>query len=315
MKAIFFGSPDFAVPCLEATSELAEVVGVVCQPDRPAGRGLSLSPPAVKVRALALGLQVIQPTKVRVPEFAESLRALGADVGVVVADGRILTPAVLDAPRVGCVNVHASLLPRFRGAAPIQWAIAEGDAETGVSLMQMDEGLDTGPVLAMARTPIGPGETAGELAQRLSAMGAGLLRRELQRFVHGELTPEPQDDARATLAPLLTKAHGRLDFRWPARRVHDRARAMSPWPGAFTALDGKVVKVHHTHLPGVEVGGVPGEVVASERDVVRVACGDGHADDLLELQDAGKKRLAAATYRAGHPLPPGTRFDRPEGER
>jgi methionyl-tRNA formyltransferase len=309
MKAIFFGSTDFAVPCLEATGALAEVVAVVCQPDRPAGRGLALSPPAVKVRALELGLPVIQPSKVRVPEFAESLRALGADVGVVVAYGRILTRAVLDAPRLGCVNVHASLLPRFRGAAPIQWAIAEGDAETGVALMQMDEGLDTGPVLSVARTPIGPDETAGELAARLSAMGAELLRRDLPRVVRNELEPTPQDDARATLAPLLTKAHGRLDFHWPARRVHDRARAMSPWPGAFTALDGKVVKVHRTHLPGAGVEGAPGEVVASERDVVRVACGDGRAVDLLELQDAGKKRLAAASYRAGHPLPPGTRFD------
>ncbi len=312
MKAIFFGSPEFAVPCLDAVSELAEVVAVVCQPDRPAGRGLALSPPAVKVRALELGLEVMQPTKVRVPEFAASLRALGADVGVVVAYGRILTRAVLDAPRVGCLNVHASLLPRFRGAAPIQWAIAEGEDVTGVALMQMDEGLDTGPVLAEERTAIGPDETAGELATRLSAMGAGLVRRELARAVRGELEPRPQDDARATLAPLLTKAHGRLDFRWPARQVHDRARAMSPWPGAFAMLDGKVVKVHRTRLPDVTVDGAPGEIVASERDVVRVASGDGRAVDLLELQDAGKKRLSAGQYRAGHALPPGTSFDESE---
>jgi methionyl-tRNA formyltransferase len=314
MKAIFFGSPELAVPSLEAVAELAEVLAVVCQPDRPAGRGLALSPPAVKVRALELGFPVMQPVKVRVPEFAESLRALGADVGVVVAYGRILTPAVLGAPRVGCVKVHASVLPRFRGAAPIQWAIAEGDDETGVSLMQMDEGLDTGPVLAIERTPIGPDETAGELGRRLSRLGAGLLTRELPSIVRGERSPEAQDDARATLARLLTKEDGRLDFRWPARRVHDRVRGMSPWPGAFASIEGKVVKVHRSRLPEAEVDAAPGEVVASERHVLRVACGDGRAVDLLELQDAGKKRLSVEQYRSGHALPPGTRFELPRSE-
>jgi methionyl-tRNA formyltransferase len=311
MKAIFFGSPELAVPSLEAVAELAEVVAVVCQPDRPAGRGLQLQPPAVKVRALELGFPVVQPVKVRVPEFAESLRALGADVGVVVAYGRILTRAVLRAPRIGCVNVHASVLPRFRGAAPIQWAIAEGDDETGVTLMQMDEGLDTGPILAVERTPIGPDETAGELGQRLSRLGAGLLTRELPSIIRGERSADAQDDARATLAPLLTKDDGRLDFRWPARRVHDRIRGMSPWPGAFVSIDGKVVKVHRSRLPGVPAYGAPGEIVPSERDALRVACGDGRAVDLLELQDPGKKRLPVEQYRSGHPLPPGTRFELP----
>jgi methionyl-tRNA formyltransferase len=310
VRAIFFGSPDFAVPCLDALVEVADVVTVVCQPDRPAGRGLALKPPAVKVRALELGLPVVQPSKVRVPEFAASLRALEADVGVVVAYGRILTRQVLDAPRTGCVNVHASILPRYRGAAPIHWAIAGGEAETGVTLMQVDEGLDSGPMLAFARTPIDPDETTQTLTERLSTMGAALLRAELGRYVRGELPALPQNDAEATLAPLLTKDDGRLDFRWPARRVHDRVRAMVPWPGAFTTLDGAVVKVHRSGLaPGEHVDAAPGVVVPSERDVLRVACGDGHAVDLLELQDAGKKRLSAAQYRAGHGLEPGARFD------
>ncbi|MBC7172878.1 MAG: methionyl-tRNA formyltransferase, partial [Polyangiaceae bacterium] len=294
MRAIFFGSPEFAVPCLDALVELADVVAVVCQPDRPAGRGLALTPPAVKVRALALGLEILQPTKVRVPEFAESLRALDADVGVVVAYGRILPRAVLDAPRTGCVNVHASILPRFRGAAPIQWAIAEGDRETGVTLMQVDEGMDTGAMLSVVRTPIDPNETAQVLAGRLSTMGANLLRTDLARYVAGELPATPQDDAQATMAPLLTKEDGRLDFAWPAQRVHDRVRGMSPWPGAFTTLDGKPVKVHRTHVAEARVVASPGEVVASDEGVIRVACGDGSAIDLLELQDAGKKRVPAA---------------------
>ncbi len=310
MKAIFFGSPEFAVPCLDALAAIADVATVVCQPDRPAGRGLALTPPAVKVRALALGIPVMQPTKVRVPELAEALRALDADVGVVVAYGRILTRAVLDAPRHGCVNVHASILPRYRGAAPIQWAVAEGEAETGVTLMQVDEGLDSGPMLAFARTPVDPDETAQELAARLSTMGAELLRAELARYVAGDLPAVPQDDAQATLAPLLTKDHGRLDFAWPATKVHDRVRAMVPWPGAFALLGGEPVKVHRTRrVPGFTTSEAPGTVIAGEKDAIRVACGDGGAVDLLELQDAGKKRLAAAVYRAGRGLEPGARFD------
>lgn len=310
MKAIFFGSPEFAVPCLDAVAEVAEVVAVVCQPDRPAGRGLALKPPAVKTRALALGLDVIQPTKVKPPEFAESLRSLGADVGVVVAYGRILPRGVLDAPRVGCVNVHASLLPRFRGAAPIQWAIAEGEAETGVTLMQMDEGLDTGPMLAVARTPIEPDETAQALAARLSKMGADLIRAELPRVARGELSAVAQDPSRATLAPLLTKEDGRLDFGWPAKRVHDRVRGMSPWPGAFAALDGGILKVHRARLAAdTRTDAAPGTVLPSERSALRVACGDGRAVDLLELQEPGKKRLSAAQYRAGRGLEPGFRFE------
>src|SRR5690606_9240559 len=183
-------------------------------------------PPPVNVRAPELGLDVVQPAKVKTPEFAASLRALEADVAVLVAYGRILPRAVLDAPRRGCVNVHASLLPRWRGAGPIQWAIASGDAETGVCLMQMDEGMDTGPVIACERTPIDPDETAAQLGARLAQMGADLVRAKLADFVEGRITPVPQDSAAATLAPMLTKEDGRIDWSAPARRVHDRVRGM-----------------------------------------------------------------------------------------
>ncbi len=308
-RALFFGTPDFAVPCLDALAAIMDVVTVVTQPDRPRGRGLELAPPPVKVRAEALGVPVIQPVKVRTPEFAASLRALDADVAVVVAYGRILPRAVLEAPRLGCVNVHASLLPRWRGAAPIQWAIARGDAETGVCLMQMDEGLDTGPVLARRATPIGPDETAGELAPRLAALGAELLREALPRHLAGALVPVPQDDVRHTLAPILEKAHGAIDWAQRAQAVHDLVRGMSPWPGAFTRTPaGGSLKVHATRvvaLPGMMGEGaaaVPGTVLSADRaGGLVVACGSGAAA-LVEVQPEGKRRMSAADYLAGRPL-------------
>ncbi len=310
MRALFFGSPAFAVPCLDALHEIAEVVAVFSQPDRPAGRGLALRAPAVKVRALELGLPVSQPTKVRTAAFAEELRAHEADIAVVVAYGRILPKAVLDAPRRGCVNVHASLLPRWRGAAPIQWALATGDQETGVTLMQMDEGMDTGPILATRRTPIAPDETTPELAERLSDLGAQLLREELPRWVAGALAPMPQPPDGVTMAPLLTKEDGRLPWSRSARAVHDRVRAMKPWPGAFTDVDGedRRIKVHATHVVH-ETGhhGDPGEVIGADERGVRVACGEG-VIALDVLQDPSRRRLEAAAYLRGPGLSPGTRL-------
>lgn len=305
-RAIFFGTPAFAVPCLEAVLDVADVAAVICQPDRPAGRGLALTPPPTKELAIARGVAVMQPTKVRTPEFAAELRALEADVGVVVAYGRILPRAVLDAPRTGCVNVHASILPRWRGAAPIQWAIVGGDRESGVCLMQMDEGMDTGPVLACDRTPIGEAETAAELGERLSQMGAELLRRELARYVRGELVATPQDHARATLAPLLEKEHGRVDWSLPARRVHDHVRGMSPWPGAFTTAGGARVKIHRTHVVREDgAHGAPGTVLKMERSGIEVACGSGVVA-IDELQLEGRKRLAAADFVAARAWTSGT---------
>lgn len=308
MRAIFFGTPELAVPSLDALVGIADVVRVICQPDRPAGRGMKLRPPPVKERALELGIPVEQPTKVKTPDFAASLRALEADVALVIAYGRILPKAVLEAPRAGCVNVHASLLPRWRGAGPIQWAIASGDAETGVCLMQMDEGMDTGPVIACERTPIDPDETAAQLGARLAQMGADLVRAKLADFVEGRITPVPQDSAAATLAPMLTKEDGRIDWSAPARRVHDRVRGMSPWPGAFTELGTERVKVHATAVRSeAGVAAPPGTIVRADAEGIEVACGEG-VIAILELQLEGKKRLSAAAHLTGHPWAAGMRF-------
>ncbi len=309
MRAIFFGTPALAVPSLEAVASVADVVRVICQPDRPAGRGMKLRPPPVKARALELGLQVDQPTKVRTPDFAASLAALEADVAVVIAYGRILPRAVLDAPRRGCVNVHASLLPRWRGAGPIQWAIVHGDPETGVCLMQMDEGMDTGPVIACEKTPIDPDETTAELGDRLAQLGAELLRAKLADWVEGKLEASPQDGARATMAPLLKKEDGRIDWLRPARAVHDCVRGMSPWPGAYTDLDGQRVKVHRTEVRAEDdTWAEPGTIVRADAKVgIEVACGTGVVA-IGELQLQGKRRLDAGTFLAGHEWKPGMRF-------
>ncbi|MEQ8453944.1 MAG: methionyl-tRNA formyltransferase [Sandaracinaceae bacterium] len=308
MRAIFFGTPQLAVPSLEAVHDVAEIVQVICQPDRPAGRGMKLRPPPVKERALALGLEVTQPKKVRTAEFAASLRALEADVAVVIAYGRILPQAVLDAPRRGCVNVHASLLPKLRGAGPINRAIVEGHAETGVCLMQMDAGMDTGPVITCAATPIGVDENAAELGTRLADMGAELLRAHLAEWVDGSLEVTPQDHDAATLAPLLKKEDGRIDWSLPAQRVHDLVRGMFPWPGAFTTIDGEVLKVHRTRLHDASGQlGAPGQVLSGNGlagDGLVVACGQGAvAVERLQLQ--GKKKLDARDFLAGRPIAPG----------
>lgn len=300
MRALFFGSPAFAVPTLDALVRVAEVACVFTQPDKPAGRGLELRPPDVKVRAQALGLRVEQPAKVRTPEFAAFVRSFEADVAVVVAYGRILPKAVLEAPRTGCLNVHASLLPRWRGAAPIQWAVASGDRFTGVTLMQMDEGLDTGPTISAIAIEIGPDETADALAQRLAALGAELIKRDLEAAVNDELPRAEQPEDGVTYAPLLEKTHGKLDFACSARAVHDRARGMTPWPGAFTTLDGDTLKVLRTVVLDEEgEHGTPGTVIDRARDAIAVACGRGVVG-LVEVQAAGRKRVTASQFLAGH---------------
>jgi methionyl-tRNA formyltransferase len=300
-RAVFFGTPQFAVPCLDALVEIAEVVGVVCQPDRPQGRGLELTAPPVKKRALELGLTVVQPTKLKTGEFAAWLRDQRADVAVVVAYGRILPKDVLTAPRLGCVNVHASLLPKYRGAAPITWSVVHGEPETGITLMQMDEGMDTGDMLDQLPTAIGADETAGELSERMSALGALAIRKGLPRYLAGELRPTKQDSTKATLAPMLKKEDGRIDFAKAARAVHDHVRGMSPWPGAYTTCRGKTLKVHTTgvtDLPAGAGGPPPGKVVLADKSRVIVACGD-RAIELREVQLEGKKAMTAAAWFAG----------------
>ena len=301
MRAVFFGTPQFAVPCLDVLVEIADVVGIVCQPDKPRGRGLELTAPPVKERAMALGISVVQPTKLRTGEFGAWLREQNVDVALVVAYGRILPKDVLDAPRLGCVNVHASLLPRYRGAAPITWAVVHGEPESGVTLMQMDEGMDTGAMLETFATPVGPDETAGELSERLSARGALAVRKGLPRYLSGGYTSVPQDGEHATSAPILKKEDGRIDFAKPARAVHDHVRGMSPWPGAFTMSRGKNLKVHATRvtdLPSSATSAAPGTVVLADKSRVVVACAE-RAIELVSVQLEGKKAIHAGDWVAG----------------
>lgn len=304
MRALFFGTPAIAVPALSALAELAEIVGVVCQPDRPKGRGLELSAPPVKVRAAELGLPVLQPAKIRTPEFAAWMRDADADVALVIAYGRILPPAVLTAPRRGCLNLHASLLPYYRGAAPITWAVVNGETETGISLMQMDEGMDTGPVFSQHRVPIGPEMTADELAVLLGREAAAVVRSDLLRAVQGDgaLTAAPQDHAAATMAPLLDKEHGRISFARPARAVHDHVRGMTSWPGAFTTAGGKTLKVLESRtLSEHGETAPPGTVVAATREGIDVACTEGTLR-ILRAQLEGRKALTAAELVTGRAL-------------
>ena len=309
MRTIFFGTPEIAALVLEALLDVSEVVAAVCQPDRPAGRGLKLTPPPAKLCAARHGIEVVQPKKIRSPEFADWVARQQADVAVVIAYGRILPPAVLQAPRRGCMNLHASILPKYRGAAPINWAVVEGEAETGISLMQMDEGMDTGPVYSIRRTAIAPDETAGQLYERLAALASVVVREDLARAVSGELQAQAQDDALATMAPMLSKEAGRVDWSKTAQRVHDHVRGMTPWPGAHTTLGGKHFKLLETRV-AVNVdpaGAAPGTLVAMDRERATIACGSGTLH-LLRGQVEGKKALPVRDLAAGRTLTLGTLF-------
>ncbi|HZI10050.1 MAG TPA: methionyl-tRNA formyltransferase [Myxococcus sp.] len=302
-RIVFMGTPDFAVASLEACFDIGDVVAVVTQPDKPKGRGNTLAAPPVKELALARGIPVLQPSKLRTPPFSEELRRFAPDVCVVTAYGRILPKDILDLPPKGCVNVHGSLLPRFRGAAPIQWSIAHGDTETGVTLMVMDEGLDTGPMLAMKRLPIGPDETSASLYPKLAALGGALLRESLPAYLRGELKPVPQPSEGVVLAPIIEKDEGRLDFTRPAVALERRLRAFTPWPGAFTTLGGKLLKVHRART-GARTG-TPGTVLAANMDGIEVACGEGSLV-LLDVQLEGKRVMSAAEFLTGHKLAQGS---------
>ena len=324
-RTIFFGSPDFAVPSLERVAADTELVAVVTQPDRPAGRGRELVAPAVKMAAgrIAPGLSVLQPEKIRTGDFEAALRALDAALFVVVAYGRILPQSILDLPALGPFNVHASLLPRGRGAAPIQWSIINGDEKTGISIMRMEAGLDTGPVVARAETAISEDDTAETLGARLSVLGADLLGATLPAIVEGRATFVRQDDARATLAPILRKEDGRLSFAASARVVSARARGVDPWPGATASLGGvgdaeggqaspserSIVKLFRPRVIAGAPGATPGTIVAIDDAAgVVVACGEG-AVAFAELQLPGRKRLPARAAAAGRAIAVGMRFD------
>jgi methionyl-tRNA formyltransferase len=308
LRVVFFGTPEFAVPSLGALLDGPDrVVAVVCQPDRPAGRGQRLHAPPVKVLAESRGVPVEQPLKIRTAEFLSFLAAAAPDLGVVAAYGRILSQALLDVPRLGFINVHASLLPRYRGAAPIQWAIVRGERLTGVTIMQMNERMDEGDVLLQRETPIGPEETYGELERRLALLGAEALSAALDGLSSGSLAPRPQDHAAATLAPIIRKEDGEIDWTRPAEEIARRVRGFNPWPSAFTHVpDGKVLKIHRARAAGSGRAGVPGTVVAVG-DEVAVATGQG----LLlveELQLEGRRRLGAAEFARGGALGVGMRF-------
>lgn len=302
MRVVFMGSPDFAVPSLEALLRHHEVVLVVTQPDKPAGRGGKLTPPAVKVVAERAGVPVIQPASARRPEVAAQLAATGAELGVVVAYGKILPRAVLEAFPRGCVNVHGSLLPRWRGAAPIQRAVIAGDAETGVCIMQLDEGMDTGPVLLERRLAIGPDDTAGGVFAALAPLGAEALLEAIAGLQAGTLVARPQDPARATHAAMLSKADGVIDFARPAAEVAARIRGVDPWPGAQAALRGAAIKLFGARAAGAASAAAPGTVLAVDATGAHVACGDGGAVVVRELQLPGRKRLRALDVANGHAI-------------
>jgi methionyl-tRNA formyltransferase len=296
LRIVFMGSPEFALPVLNALAENYQVEGVVTQPDRPAGRGRELTPPAIKILAQELNLPVIQPTKLREAEAMEQLRAWKPEVIVVAAFGQILRSEVLDLPPHGCVNVHASLLPRWRGAAPIQAAILHGDEETGITIMKMDAGVDSGPILSQQAIPITREDTAGRLSPRLAELGARLLLETLPGYVSGEIQPEPQDDSQATYAPMLKKSDGELDFSQPAEDLARRVRAFNPWPGTFFLWQGERLKVHRAHAAEAP-NPPPGDTVIHD-DLPAVGTGDGLLV-LEEVQPAGKKSMAGEVFLHG----------------
>jgi methionyl-tRNA formyltransferase len=298
------GTPLFAVKSLEACLRLGEVVAVVTQPDKPRGRGQEVSFSPVKELAVARGLRVEQPQKLRGTDFAATLRALHADVAVVTAYGKILPQDVLDAPRRGCVNVHASLLPRFRGAAPIQWAIAAGDTKTGVCLMQMDAGMDTGGVIDRAELPIGPDDTSATLHDALSALGGVVLERSLKRYVDGELPAVPQPSEGVVMAPMIKQEDGKLDWSRPAVELERRLRAFTPWPGAFTTFEGALFKV--TRAAARAGQGAPGTVLSAGADGIEVACSEG-SFVMREVQPEGKRAMSAKDFLAGRKVVVGSR--------
>lgn len=299
LPILYMGTPSFAVPTLEAMLEAKwNVVGVVCQPDRPAGRGQKLTPPPVKELALAHGVPVYQPEKLRKNEdFLATLRAINPVLIVVVAYGNLLPQEVLDIPRFGCLNLHGSILPKYRGAAPIQWALIDGLTETGMTLMKMDLGMDTGDMLATATLSILPEDTSVTLAPKLANLGAQLAIEEIPRWVHGALKPQKQNDAEASMAPKLTKETGVLDFRRPARELHNLIRGVQPWPGATTTLMGQTIKVVGTQVVE-DASGEPGSLLALTPQGWLVATGRGGLL-LTHVQAPGKPPAAAADVARG----------------
>jgi methionyl-tRNA formyltransferase len=307
MRLVYMGTPQFAVQPLVALSDAGhQVAGVVTRTDKPAGRGRVLAEPPVKTAALERGMRVFQPKRVRDDEFVAVLQELRPDAIVVAAYGQILPSAILNLPRFGCINIHASLLPYYRGAAPINWAIINGESETGITIMRMDEGMDTGAILMQERVPIGPADTTGSLTEKLALLGSRLIVTAITLIESGRLTPQTQQSSLATLAPILKKENGRIDWTLPATGIHNRVRGLSPWPGAFSFLEGKIIKIIESAVvPGTSEPGV----LSATGDILTVGTGEGILR-ILMLQPEGKKPMNAGEFLRGHRGIAGKKFER-----
>lgn len=307
MKIVFMGTPEFAVPCLERIiKDGHEVAAVFTQPDKPKGRGYAMTPPPVKVCALEHGIEVFQPKSMKNGEAFEILKEIAPELIAVVAFGKILPKEILELPKYGCINVHGSLLPKYRGAAPIQWSVLNGDKVTGITTMYMDVGLDTGDMLLKSETEIGENETSGELHDRMAQIGAELLSETIKGLEKGTVTRTKQDDSESCYASMLDKSMCAINWNDSAAKVHNKVRGLSPWPVAVTAINGKKVKIHKTLIhAGDGVQGQCGEIVSLVPFVV--ACGQGSVE-ILELQLEGKKRMKSRDFLMGHRLCAGDRF-------
>ena len=300
MRILFMGTPDIASVCLKKIlADGFEVVGVYTQPDRPKGRGMKMVCSPVKEVAMAAGIPVFQPENFREEESVQQLWDLQPDICAVVAYGRILPQKVLDVPKRGCINIHASILPKYRGSAPYQWAVLDGLEETGVTAMYLTREMDAGDIIDVSRTPIGENETAGELLDRLAVLGADLLSKTLSRFAQGEVEGTAQDASQVSYAPMLDKSMSPIDWTKNARQVHNHVRGLHPWPVATTEIQGKLFKVHATRV--AEGSGEPGQILGLSKTGLLVACGEG-AVEILSLQAEGGKRMSAPDYFRGHPL-------------
>jgi methionyl-tRNA formyltransferase len=308
MRVVFLGTPEFAVPTLEALAAHGhEIVAVYTQPDRPKGRGNQLAASPLKETAIHLGLEIAQPERIRRPENVAALAAMKPDAMVVVGYGQIVPQSIIDIPRHGILNVHASLLPKLRGAAPIQWAIANGDVETGVTIMRINAGLDTGDMLLRSATAIGPRETAPELSRRLSQTGAALLIEALESIASGSAVYEKQNDAEATLAPILQKEDGRIDWSRTALEIDNRLRGFTPWPGAFSSFRGQLLQLVRVAVDPQTSALAPGTIIKDKRRML-AACGRASTLEIQELQLQGKKRMAAESFLNGYRFAPGEKF-------
>lgn len=302
MRIIFMGTPDFAVPCLKALIDNNhEIACVITQPDRPKGRGNKLTPPPVKEFALQYGLEVFQPEKVRTPEAVEKIKSYNSDIIVVVAFGQILPPSILNIPKYGCINVHASLLPKFRGASPIHWSIISGEKTTGVTTMFMDEGMDTGDMLLKSETPIYEKETTQELHDRLSQMGAELLIKTIRQIESGQITRIPQDSSDATYTKLLTKEMGNIDWTKSAVEIKNLVRGTYPWPGAYTYYEGEKFKIFSVETAEQNKGEKPGAIIEVTKNEILVQSGNGIVI-LKDIQAENGKRMSVEEYLRGHSI-------------